>query len=155
MPKTNLCLEDVIIALYAALDDALGAAAIACVNGKLLPRPGPAPEVDDREVLCLALLQEILGIESDHHFYHWMENHPTVRALFPRRLSRQNFADRRTLLLPLYARLCRAFCTLDGEGDPPFSLSIPTPSKSAARAARGQTIRPDWRVWQAMAIAQR
>src|SRR5687767_6132210 len=96
----TLDLERVVISVYAALDDALAAAQIPCRNGKLVPRPGPAPEVDDREVLCLALVQELLGFESDHGFYTWLEANPTMRGLFPRLLSRPNWAERRALLLP-------------------------------------------------------
>lgn len=128
-------LEDLIIATYTALDDALTQAGIVACQGKLIPRRGPAPEVDDREVLCLALLQEFLGFESDHSFHQWMAVHPTIQALFPRRLSRPNFADRRALLTPLMERLCGAFCALAGEGAPPFSSSIPIPSRSAAQCA--------------------
>jgi hypothetical protein len=51
--------------------------------------------VDDREVLCLAMLQELLGCESDHAFYQWLDSNPVMRRLFLRRLSRPNWADRR------------------------------------------------------------
>jgi len=115
---TALELEDVVIAVYSALDDALAEAGIRACDGKLIPRPGPAPEVDDREVLCLAVLEEILGFESDHQYQEWLHVNPTMRALFPRRLSRQNFADRRALLTPLIARLSLAFCEMAGEGSP-------------------------------------
>lgn len=122
-----LSLEDLAVAVYAALDDALAGTGTASRNGKLVPRPGPAPDVDDREVLCLAVLEELLGFESDHAFYRWFENSRVMRELFPRRLSRQNWADRRVLLTPLIQRLCRAFCALGGEAAPPFSSSIRTP----------------------------
>lgn len=123
---TALSLEDVVLATYCALDDALKQAGVVAQDGKLLPRRGPAPEVDDREVLCLAVLQDQLGFESDHRYHQWLAVNPTMRKLFPRRLSRPNFADRRALLTPLMERLCSAFCQLAGEGSPPFSLSIPT-----------------------------
>jgi hypothetical protein len=114
-------LEELVIAVYAALDDALAEAGIHADKGKLIPRSGPAPEVDDREVLCLAMLQELLGYESDHAFYQWIESNPVIDKLFPRRLSRPNWADRRALLTPLMQQLSGAFCALDGEGSPPFS----------------------------------
>lgn len=133
----GLDLEDLIIATYSALDDALAEAGILARNGKLIPRRGPAPDVDDREVLCLALLQEFLGFESDHSDHQWLAVHPTIQALFPRRLSRPNFADRRALLTPLMERLCGAFCALAGEGAPPFSSSTRIPSMPAARYAPG------------------
>lgn len=123
-------LEELVIAVYAALDDALAGAGITANKGKLLPRSGPAPEVDDREVLCLAMLQEMLGYESDHGFYQWFESNPVMRTLFPRRLSRPNWADRRALLTPLMQQLTQAFCALDGEETPPFSSSIRIPSTS-------------------------
>ena len=113
-------LEDAVIGVYAALDDALKYAGIQSLQGKLLARPGPAPEVDDREVLCLAVLQELLGYDSDHLFYQWFEHHPLMKQLFPRRLSRQNWADRRALLTPLIQRLTGTFVEMD-EGIPPFS----------------------------------
>jgi hypothetical protein len=124
---TTLTLEDVVTAVYAALDDALRQAGILCRNGKLIPRPGPAPEVDDREVLCLALLQELFGFESDHLFYQWLNSHPTMIQLFPRRLSRPNWADRRAILTPLIQKLSKTFLDLGGEKDPPFSSSTPIP----------------------------
>jgi len=130
-------LEDLVTAVYAALDDALAEAGIHADRGKLIPRRGPAPAVDDREVLCLAMLQELLGFESDHAFYSWFESQPVLRPLFPRRLSRPNWADRRALLTPLMERLSQAFCALDGEGRPPFSSSTRTPSTSAGPSAPG------------------
>jgi hypothetical protein len=136
MPRTRetLDLEELVITLYAALDDALAEAGLAARNGKLVPRPGPAPEVDDREVLCLAVLQELLGFESDHGFYQWFESNAVLRHLFPRRLTRPNWADRRALLTPLLQRLSQAFCALDGEESPPFSSSTRIRSTSAARS---------------------
>ena len=131
-PQNTLNLEQVVIAVYSALDDALREAKIPCHNGKLIPRSGPAPEVDDREILCLALLQELFGFESDHFFYRWLETNPTMKQLFPRRLSRPNWADRRALLTPLIERLSKTFVSMDGEDAPPFSLLIPTPSMSVA-----------------------
>jgi hypothetical protein len=127
MAKKRLSLEDLVTATYCALDDALAAAGVTAVDGKLLPRRGPAPEVDDREVLCLAVLQELLAIESDNHFHFWLEAQSVMRSLFPKQLSRQNFADRRALLTPLIEPLCGAFCDLVGEGAPPFSSSTAIP----------------------------
>ena len=120
-------LEDVVTVTYCALDDALTQAGIHCENGKLIPRPGQRPDVDDREILCLAILQELLDFESDNEYHLWLNANPVMRSLFPRRLSRQNFADRRALLTPLIARLCEAFCELNGEGQPPFSSLTLTP----------------------------
>jgi hypothetical protein len=137
-PPRTLDLEDLVIATYAALDDALTGAGVPCQDGKLVPRSGPAPDVDDREVLCLAVLQELLGFEADCEFQAWLRANETIRKLFPRLLSRQNFAGRRALLTPLLAALCWAFCGLDDEADPPFRLSIPTPSMSAGRFAPGK-----------------
>ena len=48
-------LEDLTTAVYCALDDALKEAGITAKDGKLLGRRGSRPEVDDREVLCLAV----------------------------------------------------------------------------------------------------
>jgi hypothetical protein len=148
-----LTLDDVVLATYCALDDALKAAGIEARNGKLIPRRGGAPEVDDREVLCLAVLQELLGFESDHSFYLWLQHDLTMRANFPRLLSRQNFSDRRTLLTPILQRLCAASCELAGEGDPPFSSSIRTRLKSAGSYA--QVIKPGSEVWRRQATATR
>lgn len=116
-----MSLEDVVIATYCALDDALGHAGKNAKNGKLIKRSGPPPEVDDREILCLAILQEVLGFESDNRYQLWLRANPTMRELFPRQLSRQNFADRRAILTPLMERLCGAFCELGEQGFPPFS----------------------------------
>jgi hypothetical protein len=127
-------LEEWVITVYAALDDALKEAGIVARDGKLLARPGPAPDVDDREVLCLAVLQALLGFESDHAFYPWFESDAVLRQLFPRRLTRPNWADRRALLTPLLQRLPQAFCALDREGTPHFSSSTRIRSMSAARS---------------------
>jgi hypothetical protein len=127
-------LEELVITVYAALDDALAEAGLGARNGKLVPRPGPAPDVDDREVLCLTVLQELLGFESDHRFYQWFETNAVLRPLFPRRLTRPNWADRRALLTPLLERLSQAFGALDGEEAPPFSSSTRIRSTSAARS---------------------
>jgi hypothetical protein len=109
-------LEDTITAVFCAIDDALKEAGIAAKNGKLTDRPGPAPELDDREVLCLSVLQELLGYESDNAYFHWLENQALIRALFPRLIKRQKFAERRALLNDLIEALCSAFCALAGEG---------------------------------------
>jgi hypothetical protein len=138
IPHSSLDLEDLVIAIYAALDDALAVAGIPCHEGKLIPRAGPAPEVDDREILCLALLQELRGFESDNEFHEWFKNNATLKKLFPRQLARQNFADRRALLTPLLASLCEALCVLDDETAPPFRPSTLTPSTSAALFGRGK-----------------
>jgi hypothetical protein len=151
---TSISLEDLALAVYAALDDALTAAGIIAHDGKLIPRRGPAPEMDDREVLCLAILQELLGFESDHKFHCWLEVNPLMKELFPKRLSRQNFADRRALLTPLIARLSGTLADLHGEARPPFSSSIPIPSTYAAPRAPAKVIRPDWEAWRKLATAQ-
>ena len=128
-------LEDTITAVYCAIDDALADAGIVARNGKLTHRPGPAPELDDREVLCLSVLQELLDFESDNSYFHWLENKPLIRSLFPQLIQRQKFADRRALLSTLMESLCGAFCNLAGEGHPLFSPSIRIPSRSAGRSA--------------------
>ena len=130
-----LSLEDTVTAVYCALDDALAEAKVECRDGKLVPRPGPAPDMDDREVLCLARLQELLRIESDNRFFVWLANNRTMRELFPRMLTRQKFAERRALLTPLMQQLCQAFCALGGEAQPPFSSWTPIPSTSASSCA--------------------
>lgn len=135
MKTSILQLDDLVTVVYCALDDALADAGIKAVNGKLIPRRGPAPEVDDREVACLAVVQELLHFESDNHFHLWLSNNETMRELFPRRLSRQNFAERRTLLTPILQKLCGAFCNLVGDGQPPFSSSTAIPSMFAAPLA--------------------
>jgi hypothetical protein len=117
---TFVSLEDTVIALYAALDDALQEAGIVSKNGKLLARRGPPPDVDDREVLCLAVLQELRGVESDNKFCEWLQVNPVMRSLFPRQLNRQNFADRRAQLTPLMEAINERLCLLAGEGAPPF-----------------------------------
>jgi hypothetical protein len=133
-----LSLEDVVVAVYAAMDDALIEAGIKCHRGRLVARPGPPPEVDDREILCLALVQELLGFESDHRFHLWLQANPTMRELFPRQLSRPNFAERRALLTPLLERLCGVFCDmLEGE-TPPFSSSTAIPWTSVVLSAQGR-----------------
>jgi len=129
-------LEDVVTAVYCAISDALAESGYRCEQNKVIPRRGPPPDVDDREVLCLALLQELLGFESDNAFHLWMEQSSSMRALFPLQLSRQKFADRRVVLTPVLERLTGALSALNGEGDPPFASSIRTRWTSAAPNAR-------------------
>ena len=135
MALATFSVEDTILALYCAIDDALAHAGIVVKNGKLTDRPGPAPELDDREVLCLAVLQEVLGFESDNAYFLWLENQPLIRELFPKLIQRQKFAERRALLTALALKLSGAFCALSGEGQPLFSSSTRTPSRSATCAA--------------------
>lgn len=127
----TLELEDLVISLYAAIDDALAHAGIAVASGQVIPRRGPAPQMDDREILCLSLLQEIVGFESDHAFHLWLNRHPLLTQMFPRRLTRQKFAERRALLTPILQRLCLAFASLDGDASPLLPSSTRTPSMSA------------------------
>ena len=135
MSPAAVSVEDTITAVYCSIDDALCEAGIVAKNGKLTNRRGPPPELDDREVLCLAVLQELLGYESDNAYFHWLEHQPFIRALFPKLITRQKFADRRALLGDLMERLCGALCTLSGEGQPLFSPSIRIPSTSAESCA--------------------
>jgi len=134
MSLTSFSLEDTILALYCAIDDALIQAGIPAHNGKLVDRPGPAPEFDDREVLCLSVLQEVLHFESDNAYFNWLNNHPLIREWFPKLMTRQKFAERRVLLTDLAAKLCNVFCQMAGESDPPFSSSTRIQSMSAARS---------------------
>ena len=140
MPTSSaLSLEDTVTAVYCALDDALAEAKVECRDGKLIPRRGPVPDMDDREVLCLAVLQELLRFESDNRFFLWVANNQTMRELFPRMLTRQKFAERRALLTPLMQTLGQAFCALGGEGQPPFSSSTRIPFTSANSCAPNAT----------------
>ena len=129
MPTTPafVDLEDTVIAVYAALDDTLQEAGVVSHGGKLVLRRGPEPDVDDREVLCLAVLQELFGFESDNKFCAWLQVDRTMRSLFPRQLTRQNFADRRALLLPILEPINERLCALCGEAAPPFSLLTAIP----------------------------
>ena len=151
--QEDISLEELVICVYSALDDTLREGGLSCQDGKLIPRRGPPPEVDDREVLCLVVLQELLGFESDHAFYLWFAKNQVMCDLFPRRLSRPNWADRRALLTPLMERLSSAFCTLAGEEAPPFSSSTLIRSMSADRSAQAR--RNASRVWPVEVIARR
>lgn len=128
--------EDTILALYCAIDDALALAGIHARNGKLVHRPGPAPELDDREVLCLSVLQELFHFESDNSYFNWLENQPLIRSMFPKLMTRQKFAERRVLLTELAAKLSGAICHMSGESRPPFASSTRILSMSAARCER-------------------
>jgi hypothetical protein len=136
MRVTCFSVEDSIIALYCAIDDALALAGIVARNGKLVHRRGPAPELDDREVLCLSILQETLHFKSDNSYFNWLENQPVIRRLFPKLMTRQKFAERRALLTDLAAKLSSVFCQMAGESHPPFASSTRILSMSAARCER-------------------
>jgi hypothetical protein len=157
MPKRRktLDLEEPVITVCAALDDALAEAGLATQDGKLAPRPGPPPEVDDREVLCLTVLQELLDFESDHGFYQWFETKPVMRRLSPRRLTRPDWADRRALLTPILQRLSQAFCALDGEAAPPFCSGSGAARSSVASACLTSSFTPGGRSAAAPAITRR
>jgi hypothetical protein len=146
-------LADFVLAVYCALDDALQGAGIYAENGKLIRRRGGAPDVDDREILCLAVVQELLHFESDNAFYNWLTVNPVMTSAFPRLLSRPNFADRRAILAPLIEKLCGALCAKNGEADPPFSSSIPIRSTSAERP--GPERKSGSAAWQKTATAKR
>ena len=103
-----LSLEEVVISTYAAIDDALQEAGFSAQNGQLFPRRGPKPKVDDREILCLSILQELLGYESDNSFFLWLHHNPLMNELFPEKISRQKFSDRRLGLMPVFEKLCMA-----------------------------------------------
>jgi hypothetical protein len=128
-----LSVEDTIFALFCAIDDALKVVGIFPRNGKLTERPGPPPLLDDREVLCLSVLQEVLGFDSDNAYFNWLKNSPLIRSLFPKLIKRQKFAERRALLTDLAAKLSGAFLQMTGESQPPFSSSTRILSMSAAR----------------------
>jgi hypothetical protein len=130
-----LTVEDTVIALYCAIDDALNSLGVSEQDGKLVERPGPRPMLTDREVLCLSALQEILGFESDNAFFLWLQNSPLIHSLFPMLIARQKFAERRALLTGLAYKLSTAFRQLAGDGQPPFSSSTRILSMSAARSA--------------------
>lgn len=125
-----LPLEDLVIVVYCALDDALIHAGFCETNGKLIPRRGPFLRFTDREALCVAVLQELLHFESDNAYFLWIEGNSLMRKLFPSLPTRQKFAERRVMLTPLLERLCRAFCSL-GEQSPLFTRSTPIRFRSA------------------------
>ena len=131
----SLTVEDTIVALYCAIDDALNSVGVSENNGKLVHRSGPRPLLSDREVLCLSVLQEVLGFESDNSYFLWLQNSPLIRDFFPMLIARQKFAERRALLTGLAYKLSDAFRQLAGDGQPPFSSSTPILSMSAARSA--------------------
>jgi hypothetical protein len=145
-------LEETVTAVYCALDDALTQVGCHCRDGKLIWRPGPALIFDDREALCVAVLQELLGYESDNAYFDWLAVNATMRALFPHLPSRQKCADRRALLTPLLQRLTQAFCALGGEGQPPFSSLTPIPSTSVRWC--GRRARNASAAWRAQGTAQ-
>lgn len=153
MSPVRLPLDDLITAVYCALDDALQVAGLVAQHGKLIPRRGPPPEVDDREILCLAVLQEMLGFEFDDDFHAWMETHPIMQNAFPRRLSRQKFAERRAYLQPLLQRLTGVTAQSAHNGAPPFASLTPIPSKSAARSEPVSA--NAWMAWHSADTARR
>lgn len=153
MPSQAISVEDTITALFCALDDALKESGVVAVNGKLVPRSGPAPVLDDREVLCISVLQELLGFESDNAYFNWLENQSIIQQLFPRLIQRQKFAERRALLSGLMERLSGAFCSMAGEAQPPFSRSTPIRSTSAVSFAQASS--SALMAWREPAIARR
>lgn len=113
-----LSLEEVVISTYSAIDDALSEAGYKSQNEQLFTRRGPKPKVDDREIFCISILQELLGYESDNSFFLWFQNNPVMQSLFPQNISRQKFADRRLGLMPIFEKLCMALRNLSMITDP-------------------------------------
>ncbi|MCX5648190.1 MAG: hypothetical protein NTX40_03700 [Planctomycetota bacterium] len=50
--RETLDLEDLVITVYAALDDALAEAGLVTRDGKLVPRPGPPPALSACPPTC-------------------------------------------------------------------------------------------------------
>ena len=86
----------------------------------------------------MAVLQEILGFESDNSYFLWLQNSPVIQSFFPMLMARQKFAERRALLTGLAYKLSDAFRQLAGNGQPPFSSSTPILSMSAAHSVRAK-----------------
>jgi hypothetical protein len=142
MSKPKLSLDDLIALVTGAVNEALKFAGIEQHNGRLLLRRGPVLAFSDSDALCVAILQEVLGSESDNGFFLKYGENPVFRSRFPKLPSRQKFADRRTKLTPLYERICQIFCEMGGEASPLLSNRLPSGSRlpldaiQTAQAAR-------------------
>ncbi|MBI3659086.1 IS982 family transposase [Candidatus Acetothermia bacterium] len=87
--------------LYAIVDDFYQ---ISCLP-LLGPKPGPAPQLADSEVLTLTLAQQLLGFETERAFLSFAAGN--LRHLFPRLLDQSQFNRRARALVWALERIRR------------------------------------------------
>ena len=89
LPCREANLDALLTAVYVLLDEMLP---------PRVRRSGPAPEVSDAEMICLALAQVLLGYAGERH---WLRNaHKHVGHLFPRILDQSRYTRRLRVLGP-------------------------------------------------------
>jgi hypothetical protein len=88
--------------------DALITARDVTVDDLLPPRRGPGrrPATSDAELICLAVLQVLLGYPSERHFLRYA--HPHLRGLFPTLPGQSGYNRRLRRLAPA----CSWSCTI-------------------------------------------
>jgi hypothetical protein len=131
-------IEDFVIVVYCALDDALRAA---FDPRQLRGTRGPAPRLTPAEVLTLLVVGESLGLDTEvaiwaHFRRHW-------RAWFPRLGSRAAFARQAANLWAVAQRLHAHFAAALGAPTAPVHVidGAPLPVCRHGRAARCQRFR--------------
>lgn len=112
---TEVNLDALLTALYSVLDEAL-------------PRwrqRGPAPQVTDAEVVCLAVAQVLLGYSSERHWLRAARRH--VGHLFPRLLDQSGYTRRLRRLGPQIVEAVRLVAFLSGADRDPVKIVDSTP----------------------------
>lgn len=79
----------ILTTIYTIVDDALKGAAIM----KLLHRPRPKPDMNDAEVITVAIYQELIGEPREDHFYRLHEKE--LRPYFPHLIDRSRYNRRK------------------------------------------------------------
>jgi hypothetical protein len=126
-------LDTLIVATYCLIDDALPGA----LSDRPLRRRGPAPTLDDAEVLTLEVVGAFLGLDQDKAIFDYFRRH--YGAWFPALLHihRTTFTRQAANLWAVKERLWRGFAARVPH-DPAVSLvdSFPVPVCRFARAKR-------------------
>jgi DDE family transposase len=112
--KTNL--DTLVIALYVKIDD--DAAGIARL-------PGRPPKLSQSELLCLAVMQAMLGYHSEARWLRYVDRH--LRHLFPSMPGQSGYNKRLRAALPQIKRVIRVLAMNTDFWDDPVWLTDSTP----------------------------
>ena len=122
--------------MYVTLDDQLRIIR-QCLQGERLRQRGPAPALDDAEVLTMECVGEFLGLDADKHIFAYFRRH--FRHFFPAlaRTHRTTFARQAANLWHLKQLLWRTLADEVAPADDRLHIvdSMPVPVCRFARAS--------------------
>lgn len=133
-----MCLDDLIIATFCVVDDALSSLHLR------VRRAGPPPTLDDSEVIAIEIVGEYLGLDEDKARFAYFRQF--YAHFFPglRSIVRTSFVRQAANLWRVMERVWRV--VLDHlDYDPGFAMvdSLPIPVCCFARAKRCRLFRPE------------